>query len=570
VVAGISLALIAVILSCPAASAHAVLLGSDPPVGAVVPTGPPAVRLHFSEPVETSFSGIQLTAPDGQHVQSGPLQAAGGGRDLVLPLPALNPGSYTVNWEVLASDGHPDSGHFRFSVGAPSGTSPGALLPVTAGNPDLGLVFGQVRFAWFAAFMFILGAAVVRRFVWDPAVRAAEATGSVADTRFQRRFAAALPVAWVILALSGAVSLLLESATVSGRSWWSSLHPAVLAKLLGTAYGRLWLAQMVLTVALALPVVALSRRPRLAGLKPRRWLIRGALVVGALGAVAALNGHARTAEHPTLAVAFMVAHLLAAAVWAGGLTSLVVLGAPAWRARPDTRDARQLRTALVQEVLPRFSRLAVVSTSLLVVTGVLSARQNLGAVGNLWRVAYGRMVMIKLVLLAIAIAFGARHLLVLPRRLAGSGRRDAVMSFERSSRAEVLVLACAVAVAAALAGTIPARYATVAATHPVDLKHQIGNDYVELVVAPTDEGVNQLLLSFVGNDGVLVAHGNGATATIRQPNGVIRRVELKALSSGAFIAPVSLPAAGAYRVAVTDSAGNSTTFSFNLPKPLRA
>jgi hypothetical protein len=212
----------------------------------------------------------------------------------------------------------------------------------------------------------------------------------------------------------------------------------------------------------------------------------------------------------------------------------------------------------------------VVSTTLLVVTGVLSARPNLGAVENLWRVAYGRMVVTKLVLLAIALAFAARHLLVVPRRLAGSDEQDAVVSFERSSRAEVLVLAGAVAVAAALVGAIPARYAPVAAAHPVDLKHQIGNEYVELAVAPTGEGVNQLLLSFVGYDGVLVAEVNGATATIRQPDGAVRRVDLKPLSSGAFSAPVSLPTAGAYRLTVTDSAGNSTTFSFNVPAPLRA
>ena len=281
------------------------------------------------------------------------------------------------------------------------------------------------------------------------------------------------------------------------------------------------------------------------------------------------NGHAGAAPHPLVPVAVLAGHLLAAAVWAGGLAALALLALPAWRALPATLPDSQVRKALVRDVLTRFSRLALLATAVLVVTGVLGTRGNLGVLSNLWRVAYGRMLAAKLVLLAIALVFGARHLLVLPRRMAGPDDRDAVGSFERSSRFEVVVLAGAVAVAAALVSAVPARYAQLAAAHPVDARHTIGNNNVELVVAPTGPGPNQLVLSFVGDDGVLLAGVNRATATLRQPNGTVRPIDLQALSSGAFSAAVSLPTAGAYRVAVSDATGNSTTFSFQVPRSLR-
>ena len=113
----------------------------------------------------------------------------------------------------------------------------------------------------------------------------------------------------------------------------------------------------------------------------------------------------------------MGVHLLAAAVWTGGLAGIVVLGIPAWRALPGGDESRPNRAAGVGELLPRFSRLAVVSTALLVASGFLAARGNLGAVANLVRFPYGRLLLAKLVLLAAALALGARHLPVIPGRM---------------------------------------------------------------------------------------------------------------------------------------------------------
>ncbi|HMC52820.1 MAG TPA: copper resistance protein CopC, partial [Acidimicrobiales bacterium] len=394
--------LAAVIVSGSPASAHAVLVGSDPPSGAITAQPPTAIRLRFSGPVELRFSGIQLLDPDGRKLPAGRLGLDDGGRGLALPVSPTRTGTYTVAWEALSTDGHPSQGQIRFSIGAPSAGTTGAAAPARVAHTGVGVVFAVVRFCWLAAFAFLVGAVVLRRFVWAPAMRSASAARSAADVDFDRRFATALPLAWAVAAAAGAVSLLLESATVSNRPGWGSLRPEQLSRLLlGTSYGRLWIAQMLLVLALALPVLALSRRPTLGGLSPGLWLGIGALAVGGLDVVVVLGGHARTAPHPTAAVVMLSLHLMAAAVWAGGLAALVVLCVPGWRALPDTRRAWRVRPVLVREVLPRFSRLAIASTVMLVATGILSAGGSVGVLSNLWRAGYGRFLLAKVALLLV-------------------------------------------------------------------------------------------------------------------------------------------------------------------------
>jgi len=273
------------------ASAHAVLVRTDPPSGAVVPTAPAAIRITFSEGVETRFSAIQLLDQAGDELPAGDLRRSRGGRDLVMPVPSLPAGSYTVAWEVLASDGHPTEGQFAFQVGPASATPPPARAVArrTGSDPEVGLLFGQVRFVWFAAFMVLVGSVAVRRLVWDPAVEREEAGGSPADTAFRRSFARSLSVSWLVLAGAGASTLLLESATVSGAGLKASLRPAVLGSVLATAFGRLWLAQMGLTLLLGLPVLALRRRGS-SGSTSRRWSGAVALVAAGLDIVVVLNG----------------------------------------------------------------------------------------------------------------------------------------------------------------------------------------------------------------------------------------------------------------------------------------
>ena len=100
------------------AAAHALLKVAVPAVGATVTGRPSELRLHFSEGIEAAFSGVTLTAEDGQPVQ--PVAVAVDPADsatLVVSLSGpLAPGTYNVQWHVVSVDTHKTQGRYDFTV----------------------------------------------------------------------------------------------------------------------------------------------------------------------------------------------------------------------------------------------------------------------------------------------------------------------------------------------------------------------------------------------------------------------------------------------------------------------
>jgi copper resistance protein C len=102
----------------PAASAHAFLDHAIPAVGSTVATAPREIRLLFTEAVEPHFSAVTLAAAGGKAVATGAAaQDPHDKAELVLHLPALGPGRYTVAWHVVSVDTHRTQGHFTFTIG---------------------------------------------------------------------------------------------------------------------------------------------------------------------------------------------------------------------------------------------------------------------------------------------------------------------------------------------------------------------------------------------------------------------------------------------------------------------
>ncbi len=221
----VALAFAVIVGTAPPASAHAVLLRTDPSPQTTVATPPSAIRLQFSEPVEVAFGAVRLFDVDGHRVDSGKIHRANGDREVVLPVSGLKDGTYTVTWRVASSDGHRVSGGFDFYVGAPSTISAVAVQRDQGSGRVVGWGFGVMRFAWFAGLFAIIGLVVGRRWVWTPAVRAVELTESPAADTYRNLFRRALPLAWLVLLVSGALTLVFQAATLSGLSLWSAARP---------------------------------------------------------------------------------------------------------------------------------------------------------------------------------------------------------------------------------------------------------------------------------------------------------------------------------------------------------
>ncbi len=107
----------AALLAATPAFAHAFLTRAVPPVGSTVPVSPPTLTLLFTEGVVPHFSRVQVLDAQDHPVKVGaPHVAAGNNRQLVLGLPPLPPGSYSVVWHATAADTHKTEGRFSFSV----------------------------------------------------------------------------------------------------------------------------------------------------------------------------------------------------------------------------------------------------------------------------------------------------------------------------------------------------------------------------------------------------------------------------------------------------------------------
>ena len=278
---------------------------------------------------------------------------------LELP-PGLPDGTYVVAWRVVSTDSHPVSGAFTFSIGAPS-----QVLFDAGGSSDATVrtIDAFARGVAFFGLALALGGAVVVFALWP----------SDAAPRPARK------LVWggVGLLLAGSlVVLLMQGPYASGGSITDAF--STLSFSLGTRFGHALVARIVL----ALVFVVL--------------LVRGLRIPAALCGVAliftwTLVDHSRTGVQTWLGVPAASAHLLAMAIWFGGL--LVVLA--------YARDAP----------VARFSRVAVVCWAVLAVSGVYLAYRQTGELGALPHTLFGRLLLVK-----TAVALGILALAYFSRR----------------------------------------------------------------------------------------------------------------------------------------------------------
>jgi methionine-rich copper-binding protein CopC len=99
------------------AAAHAVLVSSSPAANSVLAQAPREIRLSFNEGMEARFSSVTLTRSDGRKIPTArPSGEPQKRSDLVVSLPALQPGKYQVRWQATSADSHRVQGSFGFEI----------------------------------------------------------------------------------------------------------------------------------------------------------------------------------------------------------------------------------------------------------------------------------------------------------------------------------------------------------------------------------------------------------------------------------------------------------------------
>ena len=107
------LLLLAALLAPGMASAHAILLDSQPAARGMAPPGPARIVLRFNSRVDHARSRLALRG--GGQEQVLPVSPAGAADVLEAPADLL-PGDWVLRWQVLAVDGHITRGDVPFRV----------------------------------------------------------------------------------------------------------------------------------------------------------------------------------------------------------------------------------------------------------------------------------------------------------------------------------------------------------------------------------------------------------------------------------------------------------------------
>ncbi len=339
-------------LAAPAtASAHGNLVRTVPADRSVLAQAPAHVLVYLDDDVRVAPGNAAVRNGDGSILDGKPSTH---GKTLELPLrPKLGRGDYSVRWSVVSDDGHIVQGVLAFGVGL------GRAPPVATLRPTVEVGFGTVvsRWIFFAGLLVASGLALFDLLVWRPLAGSGLRTG------------------WIAIGLA---------------AMFLSAHGLVQASHGGAA------TRFGLTIDVASAVAATGAAAAAIAIADRSAAPFGVVLAVALIPVPTVAGHALDPGRSWIDVPIDLLHVLAAALWIGGLFALVLVA-------PRDGASPQLLAAAAR----RFSKLALASVLVLAVTGAGRALAELSAVSQLWTTGYGRAILAKTGLFVLLLGLGA-------------------------------------------------------------------------------------------------------------------------------------------------------------------
>lgn len=477
-----------VLLGARPVSAHAELLATSPAAGDQLETSPAEITLTFSEAVE--LPEVSLLDATGTPVDIGaPVQPAA--ESIVAPVPSLADGGYVVAWKAVSADGHPVSGSFTFAVGNGPLPDPSIAIGGDRGGGAWGVGLGVARALQYAGVALALGLWAFVVICWwvgrdDSTVQrlviagaATLAVGSIARVVFQAGY------------IDSQIADVLR--TEAGRAWFTTAVLALPLGLLGSSLARL-LHRPVHGAALAILAVLVGRS-------------------------LAAGGHGAAGRAQLLGNVMTVVHVAAMACWVGGLVGVLVC------VRRDTDDT--------EGAIRRFSDIALGLVTVLAATGVVQSFRQLETLDALTESTFGRLLIVKLVLVGILLAVA-----LLSRFVLRAGELSVQRPGEEPTRwtwrhalrrtvaAETLLAAAVVATTGALAGASPLPEA---ASDPVNLALVEGDRTAYISIFPGQTGANTIHVTV---DDLTIQGPDEITVDLAPADGSIAPIDVAVVESG--------------------------------------
>ena len=375
-------------LGFPLASAHPFLLDSEPGQGQNAPAGTTQIITNYSEAVEIGFSELRVYDANGNQIDNKDTAYNNGETSLIVTTPPLEDGVYTITSKVLSKiDGHLVQAAIVFGVGDVKIDS--SLLEKQESSETTFIPESIARFPGLVGQTIVLGGVIVSITIWSSQQTRFREVFADINEQFKVKFSKIIGIGVIATFASNFIML-------GVQTWRLETSPL---DVIGTTFGTTWLIRMIITIIIIGLWFWMEKKNEIT-IKGQIPLLIASLI---LIATTTMMGHGASTE---LEAPWILdySHNLLSSIWIGGVIFFAFVALPT-----ITKTENSIKEKITLSLIPRFSGLFIIAIGILIITGPTLLWFLDDNVASLTDSTYGKLILIKIGIAAVMIAFGGLY-----------------------------------------------------------------------------------------------------------------------------------------------------------------
>jgi len=376
------------LIGFPLAYAHPFLLDSEPVQGQSVSIGTTQITMYYSEAVEIDFSELKIYDSNGNQVDNRDTRYNNAESSLVITTSPLEDGIYTVASKVLSKvDGHLVHAAIIFGVGNVQIDT--SLIDSQQQSETTFIPESIARFPGLIGQTIVLGGVIASIAIWSTRQSRFKDQIALIENSFKAKFSKVIGF--------GVIAVFASNFIILGvQTWRLETSPF---DIIQTTFGSTWLTRMIITIILIIIWFWLERKSKIS-IKTQLPMLVFAL---ALIATTTMMGHGASTEMmPPIILDYV--HNLLSSIWIGGVIFLGFVVLPS-----ITKLDGNVRDKITISLIPRFSGMIIIALGILIITGPTLLWFLDSNVSSLTDSTYGKLIIIKIAIASIMIAFGGYY-----------------------------------------------------------------------------------------------------------------------------------------------------------------
>ena len=501
-------------ISIPFASAHPFTEETIPNLTSNAPAGTTEVIVFFSEPVDINFSEIEVLDSNGDQIDNKDTSYYEGELSLIVTTPPLDDGVYTASTKVLSKvDGHLVPSAFLFAVG--NVVIDPALLGHEVPSELIFLPEAGARFPGLVGQTIVLGAVIASLVIWGTQSKQLIREELEKIEKFHHgKFMSVIGIGLMLIFISNILMIAAQTIRLEASP----------IEAIQTDFGSTWIIRMIITI-ISLGIWFGMDRKKILSKKNQIPLLVAML---ALISTSSLIGHgAASGQVPALFLDYI--HNLVSAVWIGGIFYFVFILLPTFS---QLKESKREKMSLV--LIPRFSIAFIIAVGVVIITGPMLMWFLESDVGLITESIYGQLIILKISIAAIIIAFGGFFQFKIQKNAEknlSSGKILVHKKLKRSLKVDVALGIILLGVVALLTnGTLPA-----GEIQKVDAQEIVygfktieftENTKFDIDISPFSSGTNTILVKASDFDGKQLYDSDQIKIKVSNPSKNISPIEI--------------------------------------------